>query len=498
VVVLTKNKKLLDFFLVAALAFPTVGTFATPTHPSPAPVASISSVQLVNGHPNYLQWQVDNTGDADAWVAPYAIFYQKTSTPLGYVEANSAIGYYRTDTAGDAVNYAGYGWIDVLPHSATTVYSEAVVPANVKWVEYNAQLYSNGIFYGWLYPRWDKHADVGGQNATLEKYIIFRDDDIAPWNKVDTLKLVNQVHIDENVPVTLGIVPHPSLVKQGNVLPADAEFFDYMQSISSNPLFEFAQHGYAHRDNTGTPHSEFYGLPYSRQYETIKSGQSDLVNAFGVTPTTFIPPWNKGDDNTLKAIKSLGFTEYSSAYQDFNINSGYRDGIRIESYSFVLDDTTLPLAKDITERLLNDEHTTTIIVFYHFWSFSGKDGPINATKVQLFGEYLDYLKKRGDVVFTKLDRSYSVEGHNPADSGLNSTPTASATMPSAQEGALKETALNESAENNTIVELIEHQVYPIVSVDSPGNTISTKRIERQLYPLSLVESSQDKPPIERI
>jgi peptidoglycan/xylan/chitin deacetylase (PgdA/CDA1 family) len=405
------------------LILPSFGVFTTSAFPSSTLAISISSVQLVDNHPNYLQWRISNTGDADAWIAPYAVFYLHIAKPPGYIKGSSAIGYYRNDTGGNVIQYGGYGWVNVLPNTSITVYSEAVVPVNVKWVSYNALLYNKGISYSWLYPSWDKYVDVSGQSETPKKYVIFRDDDIAPWNKLDTLKLVNQVHIDKNIPVTLGIVAHPSLVKSGNLLSSDAEFFDYMKSISSNPLFEFAQHGYTHHDNTDKPYeSEFYGLPYSRQYETIKSGQSDLTNAFGVKPTTFIPPWNKGDDNTLRAIKSLGFTEYSSTYNDFNINSGYREGIWIESYTIVLDDTTLLSAKGITERLLNNEHTSTIIVFYHFWSFSGEDSPTNLVKMQLFEGYLDYLKNRGDVIFTKFDRSYSVEGQNLANSAANYTP----------------------------------------------------------------------------
>ena len=297
--------------------------------------------------------------------------------------------------------------------------------------------------------------------------------------------------MDKNIPVTLGIVPHPSLVKPGNLFYADSKFFDYMKSISSNPLFEFAQHGYTHHDNSGPPHqSEFYGRPYSDQYQTIKKGQLDFINAFGVKPTTFIPPWNKGDDNTLKALKALGFTEYSSSSDDFNIDAGYKDGMWVDSYSIVLNDTTLPSAKDITERLLNDDHTNTIIVFYHFWSFSGsgsgQENPENATKVQLFEDYLDYLKNRSDVIFTKFDHSYSVEGQNPANSTPNITPTANNTVSGAQEKLL-----HESSENKTIVELIEHQLYPIASVERFGNKISMERIEPYLYPISLVGISQD-------
>ena len=46
--------------------------------------------------------------------------------------------------------------------------------------------------------------------AGNEKHIIFRDDDIAPWSDLNTLKIVDQAFIDENVQVTLAILPHQS------------------------------------------------------------------------------------------------------------------------------------------------------------------------------------------------------------------------------------------------------------------------------------------------
>jgi len=409
-------KKLLGVFFVAALILPTIGVYATPTHPSPTPTVSITSVRRVDLHPNYLQWYINNTGGANVWVAPYAVFYQRTTTPSGNIKSGEAVGYYRNDTGGNLIQYGGYGWADVMPNTSITIYSEAVVPNNVTLVAYNAWLNYNESFHCWFYPNCSKYVDVNRQSETPKKYVIFRDDDVAPWNQLDTLKLINQIHVDKNVPVTLGIVPHPSLVRSGNLFYADSKFFEYMKSISSNPLFEFAQHGYTHHDNSGTPHqSEFYGYPYSDQYATIKKGQLDFINAFGMKPTTFIPPWNRGDDNTLKALKALGFAEYSSSFDDFNIDTGYKDGIWVDSCSITLNDTTLPSAKDITERLLNDEHTNTIVIFYHFWSFSGQGNPEDATKVHLFEDYLDYLKNRNDVIFTKLDHSYSVEGQSPVN-----------------------------------------------------------------------------------
>jgi hypothetical protein len=49
--------------------------------------------------------------------------------------------------------------------------------------------------------------DVEGGGQT-KKYVVFRDDDIAPRAKFAQLEAVNKVHIDKNVPVTLGIIPH--------------------------------------------------------------------------------------------------------------------------------------------------------------------------------------------------------------------------------------------------------------------------------------------------
>ena len=151
-------------------------------------------------------------------------------------------------------------------------------------------------------------------SAQMSKYVIFRDDDVAPGVKFDELEAVNQVHIDKNVPVTLGIVPHPYTTPSGNQLLANGPFLAYMRSIATNHLFEFAQHGYTHQNmrSQGDP-SEFYGRPYAAQYNAIKRGRDDITQAFGVVPTTFLPPFDKSDNNTLKAAKALGFTEYCTA-----------------------------------------------------------------------------------------------------------------------------------------------------------------------------------------
>jgi len=388
--------------------------------PLDAREVTLSDVKRVPGHPERVQWNVtNNVNGTNVWVAPVASFYTQSPPSLYYANDSVAIGSYESNATGvQAVpQEAGYGWVCVPSNASVTVYSDAIVPSGAQWILYNAGLYYNGNFHGWLYSSWEKcaavDAAVSEQSDTPKKYVIFRDDDVEPWYVLATLKRVNQIHIDKNVPVTLGIIPHPDPAGRGNELLGDVPFLNYMKSISSNSLFEFAQHGYTHKDMTGTPYkSEFYGLSYDKQYTSIKSGREDIQSAFNITPTTFLPPFDRSDDNTLLATNALGFTEYSTATSDFGVVHGHRDGMGIDAVSIVLDDGgTLQSLKDKTDQLLNNTHTDDpIIVFYHYWSFGGPGGTINAFKLKLLSDYIDYLKNRGDVTFTNFNHSYEVGG----------------------------------------------------------------------------------------
>jgi peptidoglycan/xylan/chitin deacetylase (PgdA/CDA1 family) len=270
--------------------------------------------------------------------------------------------------------------------------------------------------------------------ASAVKHVIFRDDDIAPFHSSpDTLKVVNQVHIDKNVPVTLGVIPHPPDHPSGNELLTDQGTLSYLRSLSMYSLFEFAQHGYTHFDNTqstvgassprmfgaapyqerlvGADYSEFRGRSYAEQYNSIKQGRDDITQALGVTPTTFIPPWNSGDTNTLKACAALGFTLYSTGEADFGTYDAYMYGIHVQAASLEFGwDTTsdwqtgmATLTHDTDAALNSASAGTDLVILYHYWYFNKADGSPDPARIALFEQYIDHLKSRGDVQFTTLN-----------------------------------------------------------------------------------------------
>jgi peptidoglycan/xylan/chitin deacetylase (PgdA/CDA1 family) len=267
-----------------------------------------------------------------------------------------------------------------------------------------------------------------GGSAQTNKYVIFREDDVAPNADFAELQAVNQLNINMNVPVVMGIIPHPYTTPSGNqLIEVNHTFLEYMRSLTSNHLFQFAQHGYTHLDLGPSPvgPSEFYGRPYATQYDAIKQGRDDITQAFGVTPTSFLPPFDKSDNNTVKACKALGFTEYSTAFADFNQNAGNLDGMRLDTISIELGNNTLQALENATNQWLNDPYSiNTFVVLYHPADFEGPNYAVNTSKVTLLANYIDYLQGTGRVQFTTLDRSVTTTGNGTAASSSSEGATA--------------------------------------------------------------------------
>lgn len=145
---------------------------------------------------------------------------------------------------------------------------------------------------------------------TYDSIVIFRNDDIQPWYETETMRSVDRVFIEEDVPVTLGVIPNP-----GGDLPLtdDEATCEYLGSLQSNHpgQFEMALHGYTHQSETGFyDGSEFGGLPLDEQSERLIEG--DRILGECVEPSqTFVPPMNTYDDETVRAVEESGYTTIS-------------------------------------------------------------------------------------------------------------------------------------------------------------------------------------------
>jgi Uncharacterized protein conserved in bacteria (DUF2334) len=384
------------------------------------------------------------------------------------------------------------------------------------------------------------NSSVKTGNSTVkagnEKHIIFRDDDIAPWSDLSTLKIVNQAFIDENVPETLAITPHPSTDSSDNnqnELFMDTSMLNYLLSIKTNPLFEFAQHGYTHatggvgstlvsggstawhpsadRLNGSTRlvgatlvgDSEYSGRPYTDQYNSIKHGWDDIAEALGVKPRTFVPPWNDGDSNTVLAAHAVGHTLYSSGDYDPAMSASV-SGIYLQGADFEIPwqdvswDAPMSDLTTQTDAALNAAgNGADFVVLTHFWSYTAdttSNTAIDWHKINLLEAYIEHLKARGDVEFTTLDNQYRLS----ESAKTNVTLTASNTNPGVgQSDTLTGTLTHWDATQNKWVALANEpvQIWHVepnyyrtddatVTTDSKGNfsfTTSWSTIGKRPY-----------------
>ena len=148
-----------------------IGSQAHPPYQSPVPSSaptsspplsiSITRVLLVPGHPHYLEWDIANTGNADVFIAPVALFFKPTTSnpgwvwlfsiadarnPYGIADARNAYdsrGYKSIVSPGNSTN-GGFNNICALAGHNYRVFSGSVVPANAKWAVYNALIWHTG------------------------------------------------------------------------------------------------------------------------------------------------------------------------------------------------------------------------------------------------------------------------------------------------------------------------------------------------------------------
>lgn len=128
---------------------------------APAPSLSITNARLVPNTARDFEWNIANSGMADAWVAPYANFYKPTAAS-GYAKIGNATVFQAWDghTSVPVFPYKTLNWLLVPAGRSITAYSRTVVPSDAKWAFFNANTYYNGGFQGWLYPSWDKYVTL--------------------------------------------------------------------------------------------------------------------------------------------------------------------------------------------------------------------------------------------------------------------------------------------------------------------------------------------------
>ncbi len=261
--------------------------------------------------------------------------------------------------------------------------------------------------------------------APAASILIFRLDDYRAAIPSDVDRLSIDIRILDlfsryEIPLTLAVIPLAQTGQGGSDVSAyrpitkDRERIRLITETFKAADIEIALHGLRHeRNNVGR--SEWRKRPYLDQLADLTIGKQMLEESFGRPVTTFVPPWNSLEWNTIIALEQLSFTCLSSSP---SLIPGNPFGRLNTSLTLLPATTSLPTVKAAIKNARTKGYPCCIVVYFNgfvFCEVSGSDR-LSEQKFEELTSLLEYVKScRGLDILTLQSASRRFQNELEAD-----------------------------------------------------------------------------------
>lgn len=243
------------------------------------------------------------------------------------------------------------------------------------------------------------------KSQTKQINIVFRLDDYSAISSTAMELKIIDLFRKNNSSITFGVIPalEETYVTEHSspVEPLSAIKCDVLTKAEAEGVIEIALHGFSHKTLNPKVPSEFTGLDYQQQVSRISRGKEILKQRTGSMVTTFIPPWNRYDSNTLRALRELSFANISAGLSGDSPSDPLLNYLP-ESCGI----TQLSSAVSAAQKL--QVPNPVIIVVFHL--FEIKD--VNARKGKItfntFAELVNTLGKMSDIRMLSIRQAVEI------------------------------------------------------------------------------------------
>ena len=237
----------------------------------------------------------------------------------------------------------------------------------------------------------------------------FRFDDAGSEAALSNIKLLTEVFSESEVPCTFAVIPyHQDRDDTSKLIPLSQEIIDILSEPETKEIVEIALHGYIHKTNKMPRKSEFEGIDYERQLQWITDGKGVLERSLNCNVEVFIPPYNRYDENTSRALKEsgIGIVSASSEGKPLNFSPEYQ----------------IPLCckMDIIRKMVeaarrSNDDSPVIVAYYHVSRITPDNNQAPYMSQEYLRKTLVWLKQQDDVKIRSLKQIVAANCNLGAD-----------------------------------------------------------------------------------
>ncbi len=170
-------------------------------------------------------------------------------------------------------------------------------------------------------------------------------------------------------------------------------------------------HGYSHQTNSREQLSEFANLDYKEQVERLAKGKAYLQDITGARVTTFLPPWNTYDLNTLFALEETGFSMLSANKKGL-VDKG--SNLKFLPVSCGLTE----LHKAVRAARKSSDKQPLVVALLHDYDFLDINEELGVITFLEFFELIDWVNAQEDVRIISISQAGEVIEDLSADRAI--------------------------------------------------------------------------------
>jgi predicted deacetylase len=279
--------------------------------------------------------------------------------------------------------------------------------------KHNCVNYFSIFLLAFFLPLINARISAATSTSTTRITVVFRYDDYSSLSSAEIETNVLNLFQKMKIGCTVGVVPFICAGDGHNpapqeVIPLTVKKFEILKKLSENDLLEVALHGYSHQytgrrhpffsDFHGVNYTEFYGMEYSEQLARLEKGKSYLEELFQKKVTTFIPPWNSYDLNTILALEKSNFE---------CLSAGPRGDVKKNSRIKYLPETCgIIELKNVIENLRKRRDIEPVIVVeMHPTDFSVKNNNLTIMSLAPLENILSWTKNQKDISILTIEET---------------------------------------------------------------------------------------------